>query len=86
MTHMPDEVQQPSTPEVETSSGPKDLRAELEADLKSEFAANLFAVGTLSIVVCDSLVALLGSSGPTSAEVLESLTLEDPTQPEVPNE
>lgn len=83
---MPDEIQQPSTPEVEASSGPKDLRAELEADLKSEFAANLSAVRTLPKVVCDSLVELLGSSVPTSADVLESLTLEDPTQPEVPNE
>jgi hypothetical protein len=83
---MPYEIQQPSTPEVETSSGPKDLRAELEADLKSEFAANLSAVGTLPKVVCETLVALLGSIGPTSAEVLESLTLEEPTQPEVPNE
>lgn len=83
---MPDEIQQPSTPEVEASSGPKDLRAELEADLTSEFAANLLAVRTLPKVVCDSLVELLGSSGPTSADVLESLTLEDPTQPEVPNE
>lgn len=83
---MPDEIQHPSTPEVEASSGPKDLRAELEADLKSEFAANLSAARTLPKVVCDSLVELLGSSGPTSADVLESLTLEDPTQPEVPNE
>jgi hypothetical protein len=83
---MPDEIQQPSTPEVEASSGPKSLRAELEADLKSEFAANLLAVGSLPKVVCDFLVELLGSSGPTSADVLESLTLEDPTQPEVPNE
>jgi hypothetical protein len=82
---MPDEIQQPSTPEVEASSGPKDLRAELEADLKSEFAANLSAAGRLPKVVCDSLVALLGSSGPTSAEVLESLRLEDPAQPEVPH-
>ena len=83
---MPDEIQQPSSPEVEKSSGPKDLRAELEADLKSEFADNLLAVGTLPKVVCDSLVTLLGSSGPTSAEVLESLRLEDPAQPEVPHE
>ena len=83
---MPDEVQQPSTPEVETSSGPKDLRAELEADLKSEFAANLSAVGTLPKVVSDSLVALLSSSSPTSVEVLETLILEDPSQAEVPNE
>lgn len=83
---MPEEIQQASTPEFEASSGPKDLRAELEADLKSEFAANLSAVGTLPKVVCDSLVALISSSGPTSAEVLESLNLEDPAQPEVTNE
>ncbi|MCP9800253.1 hypothetical protein KBY67_05605 [Synechococcus sp. RedBA-s] len=86
MTHMPEEVEQLSAPEGETSSGPKDLRAELEADLKTEFSANLSAVGTLPKVVCDSLVALLDSSAPASVEVLESLALEDPTQPEMSNE
>jgi|694.fasta_scaffold50430_6 hypothetical protein len=83
---MPDEIQQPPTPEVETTSGPKDLRSELEADLKSEFAVNLSAEGTLPKDVCGSLVALLGSNSPTSAEVLQSLSLEDPAQPEVPHE
>jgi hypothetical protein len=63
-----------------------DLRAELEADLKSEFTANLSAAGSLPKVVCDSLVALLSASGPTSAEVIAALSLEDPTQQEVPNE
>jgi len=83
---MPDETAQSPAPEVETSPAPKDLRAELEADLKSEFNANLSAVGTLPIVVCDSLVALLGASAPISADVIAALGLEDPTQPEVPNE
>lgn len=83
---MPEEIQQPPAPEVETSSGPKDLRAELEADLKSEFTANLSAAGTLPKVACDSLVALLDARGPTSADVIAALALEDPTQPEVPHE
>lgn len=86
MTNMPDEIAQTPTPEVETSSAPKDLRAELEADLKSEFKANLLAAGTLPKVASDSLVALFGAGGPTSADVIAALALEDPTQPEVPNE
>ena len=86
MTNMPDEIPQPPAPEVETSPAPKDLRAELEADLKSEFTANLSAAGTLPKVACDSLAALLGASGPISADVIAALGLEDPTQPEVPNE
>jgi hypothetical protein len=83
---MPDEIAQTPTPVVETSSAPKDLRAELEADLKSEFTANLSAAGTLPKVACDSLVALIGASAPISADVIAALSLEDPTQPEVSNE
>lgn len=83
---MPDETAQTPAPEVETSSAPKDLRAELEADLKSEFNVNLSAAGTLPKVVCDSLVALLGASAPISADVMAALGLEDPNQPKVPNE
>ena len=83
---MPDETPQPAEPVAEVASLPKDLRAELEADLKSEFTANLSAAGTLPKVACDALVALLGANGPISADVLAALGLEDPTQPEVPNE
>jgi len=83
---MPDETAQTPAPVVETSPAPKDLRAELEADLKSEFAANLSAAGTLPKVACDSLAALLGASAPISADVIAALGLEDPTQPEAPNE
>ncbi|MDZ4819544.1 MAG: hypothetical protein SGJ20_11280 [Planctomycetota bacterium] len=83
---MPDETQHPPAPEVATSPAPKDLRAELEADLKSEFTGNLSAAGTLSKAACESLVVLLSASGPTSADVLAALCLEDPVQPEVPNE
>ena len=86
MTYMPDEPPHPLSPEVETSPAPKDLRAELEADLKSEFTANLSAAKTLPKVACESLIALLGASGPTSADVIAALALEDSTQPEVPNE
>lgn len=68
------------------ASLPKDLRAELDADLKSEFTANLSAAGILPKVACDALVALLGANGPISAEILAALGLEDPTHPEVPNE
>ena len=83
---MPDETPHPAAPEVETSPAPKDLRVELQADLKSEFTANLSAAGTLPKAACESLVALLDSSGPISADVIAALGLEDPIQPEVPNE
>ena len=83
---MPEEIARIPAPEVEMSPAPKDLRIDLEADLKSEFKANLSAAGTLPKVASDSLVALLGASGPTSADVIAALALEDPTQPEVPNE
>ena len=83
---MPDETAETPEPEAETSPAPKDLRAELEADLKSEFNANLSAAGTLPKMACDSLVALLGASAPISADVTAALGLEDPSQPEAPNE
>lgn len=86
MTNMPDEILQPPAPEVDTSSAPKDLRVELEADLKSEFTTNLSVAGTLPKVACEALISLLGANGPTSADVIVALALEDPTQPEVPNE
>jgi hypothetical protein len=83
---MPEKTAQAPAPETETSPAPTDLRAELEADLKSEFNANLSAAGTLPKAVCDSLVALLGARDPISADFIAALGLEDPTQPEVPNE
>jgi hypothetical protein len=83
---MPDEIAHIPAPEVETSPAPKDLRAGLEADLKSEFTANLSAAGTLPKVACDSLVALLGASALITTDVITALGLEDPPQPEVPNE
>jgi len=67
------------------SPAPKDLRAELLADLKSEFTAHLSTADTLPKVACESLVALLSASGPTSADVLAALALEDPAHPEAPN-
>ena len=83
---MPDEMPQPSTAEFETSSAPKDLRTELETDLKSEFASNLSAAGILPKLTCDSLVTLLATSGPLSTDVIAALALEDSTQQEFPNE
>ena len=80
---MPDETPQPPAPEVETSPAPKDLRAELEADLKSEFTANLWTAEGLPKVGRELLIELLGASGPTPADVLAALSLEDPDQPEV---
>jgi hypothetical protein len=73
-------------PEDETSLSPRDLGAELEVDLKSEFKANLEAAGTLPKVLCNSLVALLGESAPIAADVIAVLGLEDPIQPVLPNE
>lgn len=83
---MPNETPHPSAPEGEASPAPKDLRAELEADLKSEFTGRLSAAEKLPKAVCESLVALLGVSGPTSADVIDALALEDPAQPEEPND
>lgn len=84
MINMQDEIPHPPAPEVETSPAQKDFRAELQADLKSEFTANLSAIGTLPKAACESLVALLGASGPVSADVIAALALED--QSEVPDE
>ncbi len=86
VTNMPDEILQLPASEVDASLAQKDLRAELEADLKSEFTANLSAAGTLPKVARNSLVALLGDSAPISADVIAALGLEDPTQPEGPDE
>lgn len=82
---MPDKSPQLPSPAVNMSPTPKDLRAELGADLKTEFTANLSAAGTLPKEACNSLVALLGAS-PIAADVIAALSLEDPAQPEVPNE
>ncbi len=82
---MPDDIPQPPALDIETSPTPKDLRAELEFDLKSEFTANLSAAKTLPKTACDSLVSLLGARSPIPADVIAALILEDPAQPEVPN-
>jgi hypothetical protein len=82
---MPDKTPLPTTPEADASSARRDLRTELQTDLKSEFTANLAEVGTLPKVVCESLMALLNTSSPTAADVIAALGLEDPIQPEVPN-
>jgi hypothetical protein len=59
---------------------------ELQANLESEFTAKLKAAGTLPDAVCESLVALLTASGPTSADVIAALALEDAIQLELSNE
>jgi hypothetical protein len=73
-------------PEVEAKCTPMDLRAELQSNLESEFNTKLKATGTLPIAVTESLVALLAASGPTSADVIAALVLEDPIDPEVTSE
>ena len=86
MTNLPHDNSDDPTEEDEESQGPKDLRMELEEDLKSKFAANLSRSGALPKVACDSLVALLDSSSPIYSDVLAALNLEDPSQSEKPNE
>lgn len=83
---MSNEIPQPRTPELEANPAVKDLRAELEADLKSEFAFNLAQNGTLPKVASESLVALLSANGPIAADVIALLALKDPEQLEEPNE
>ena len=86
MTQMPNETLQSAEAVADAVSAPKDLRAELETDLKSEFSAKLKAAGTLPDAVTESLVALLSASDPTSADVIVALALEDPTKTEAANE
>ena len=73
-------------PEAEAKSAPRDLRAELQSNLEAEFATKLKATGTLPIAVTASLVALLSASGPTSADLIAALVLEDPIDREVTSE
>lgn len=83
---MSDEIEETGSTEGDTSPVPKDLRAGLEADLKSAFNVTLIGTGTLPKVVCDSLVAFIGAGTPIAADLIVALGLEDPIQPEVPNE
>lgn len=76
----------PPQPEAGVNSAPRDLRAELQTNLKSEFTTKLKAAGTLPEAVPESLIALLTSSGPTSADVIAALALEDPIELEVTSE
>jgi hypothetical protein len=80
------ETPQPPAPESEVKTAPRDLRAELQTKLASEFTAKLNAAGTLPEAVCESLVTLLTASEPTSADVIAALALEDPIKPGVSNE
>jgi hypothetical protein len=83
---MPDEISQAGAPEIQASAAPKDLRAGLAADLRLAFSANLSASGALPKAASEGLVALLDASSPVPADVIAALKLDDPAQPEVPNE
>ena len=83
---MTTEKPKPPEPEVESESAARDLRAELQSNLESEFTAKLEANRTLPDAASKSLVALLNARGPTAADVIEALALEDPIKPEVTSE
>lgn len=64
----------PSDSEAGPTSAHTDLRAVLESEMKSTFRELLVAQKILAAPTVDSLVSLLNSSGPTSAEILVVLT------------
>lgn len=83
---MPTETPKTPEPAPESKTAPRDLRAELEANLESAFTINLKAAETLPDAVSASLVALLTTSGPTSADVVAAIALDDPIEPEMSSE
>jgi hypothetical protein len=80
------EIPKPPTTEAEIKNVSRDLRAELQTNLVAEFTAKLKVADALPDTVCESLIALLAASGPTSADINVALALEDPIKPEVSNE
>ena len=82
---MPTEAETPPThaPEIKAETAPRDLRAELQANLEAEFIENLKAAETLPDAVRESLAVLLASRETTSADVIAALSLGDPIKPEV---
>lgn len=72
--------------EAESESAQQDLRAELQADLVTQFTAKLKTNGTLPEVVSKALVALLSAQAPTSSDVIAALSLEDPIESVALNE
>ena len=68
-------MEQPLPSDSQASPTPEhtDLRAVLESEMKSAFRELLAAQETLSAPIINSLVSLLNSSGPTSAEILLAL-------------
>jgi hypothetical protein len=83
---MANEPEAPPTCEAETVRATKDLRSELTANLKSEFATNIWKAGTLPKLACDTLLALLDKADPTTSEVIAALELEDRSELSVSNE
>ena len=79
---MSSDSQEPSKPEPELKAAPRDLRAELKANLETEFRARLEAQDTLSTNASSSLIALLSEDNPTAADMLAALGLEDSVKPE----
>jgi hypothetical protein len=75
--------QESSSSEPKPKAVPRDLRAELKANLETEFREKLEAQDTLPEAVSSSLVALLSTDNPTNADVLAALVLEDSVETEV---
>lgn len=73
-------LEPPLTSNSGASTAPEhtDLRAELESEMKAAFRELLVAQKALSSPTIDSLMSLLNSSGPTSAEILLALSASSP--------
>ena len=80
-----EEIKQ-STSKTATESAPQDIRSQLQTDLTTEFAKNLNMSSELPNLVRESLATLLNIDSLTSEDIIATLNLEDPSEPEVPSE
>ncbi len=74
----------PTQPEKTTN--PSDLRAELFETLSARFALELNSIDSLPKAAQQALIELLGSDGPTEAEIIAATSKSDFFKEEIPHE
>ncbi len=72
-----------SDAELNNEASQRDLRAELNANLESQFKTKLEENGTLPNAAVGTLVSLLQGDSLTTAKLIAALSLEDPIDTEV---
>jgi hypothetical protein len=80
-----EEIKQSSS-KTATESDSQDIRSQLQTDLTIEFTKNLYMGSELPNLVRESLATLLNIDSLTSEDIIATLNLEDPSEPEVPSE